>query len=89
MSTDSLVMLFLGAFISWVVLGLLYSFHVEERKPEPPTVRIVTRGHIRVKVVPLAYRPPSRMPLDVAPFNAEYQGYYEALLHALEKERNR
>lgn len=85
MSTDSFALLFVGAFVSWLVLGILYSFHVGERKParKVPVVRIVTRGRIRVKVVPLAYRPPERMPVDVA-LDDFYQGCYESIIRSVE-----
>ena len=71
MSTDSLALLFVGAFISWLVLGILYSFHVAERKPEPPVIRV----RIRVQHKPMC--------LAEDDF---YQGCYESLLNALDKE---
>ena len=71
MSIDSLVWLFIGSFISWVVLGLVYSFHVEERKPAPPVIRV----RIRVQHKPM------RLAEDDF-----YQGCYLSLLNALSKE---
>lgn len=76
MSIDSLVWLFIGAFVSWVVLGLVYGFHIEASKPEPPVIRV----RIRVQ-----HRHFSRMPLDMSPDDF-YQGCYQSLINALEKE---
>lgn len=80
MSIDPLVWLFIGAFVSWLILGLVYGFHAPRparRRPEPPAVRIVTRGHIRVQHIPLA----TRLSED-----AFYAGCYQSLLAELDKE---
>ena len=83
MFIDPLVWLFIGAFGSWLILGLVYGFNAP--RPEPPAVRIVTRGHIRVKIVPPAYRPPAQMPMGMTP-DEFYKGCQDALLNALSKE---
>ena len=87
MDPSQYALLFLGAFASWFLLGILYSIHVDERKSarKVPVVRIVTRGHIRVKIVPLAYRPLEHMPLDLT-LDDDYKGCLEALLRQLGEE---
>ena len=77
---DKAATFFILAFAALFLFAIFYDLAPARRRSVPPMVRIVTRGQIRVKVVPLAYRPPERIPDDF------YQGCYESLLRALDKE---
>ncbi len=83
---DTAATVFLLTFVAFILLCILQGLKPDRHKPEPPVVRIVTHGHIRVNVVPLAYRPPAQ-PRDVAPDDF-YQGCYESLIKSVEEAKD-